>query len=237
MKTFIKDFLTYSRSEKRGVVALLVIFIVLFAVRLYSPAVVTDDHPADFSGYDKETTEFMTALRRAGDSLDSLKKVKISSYTKEYPENGNSFSWAREKVSPSDTMVIDLNGCDTLDLQVLRGIGPYFARNIVNYRELLGGFVSKSQLLEVYGMDSARYSGIIDRISISKGDIKKLDLNKDPFKTFLRHPYFEFYLVKEIFRYRSKYGFDSVTQVQELEVMNERLYRKIKPYIKVVKGE
>jgi DNA uptake protein ComE-like DNA-binding protein len=233
MKTFIKDFLTYSRREKRGVVILIVIFIITLVFRLYVPQISATETTADFSIFENEIDEFKAALQRAGDSIDSVKKQQSLINSKRYPQYLHSSSGNHKQISPSDTMIIDLNDCDTLDLQILRGIGPYFARNIVNYRRLLGGYVSKTQLLEVYGMDSAKYAGISDRIRISQGGIEKLDLNSDHYKTFLRHPYFEFYLVKEIFRYRGKHGFDSVSQVLELEVVNQNLFRKIEPYLTV----
>lgn len=34
--------------------------------------------------------------------------------------------------------ILELNTCDTTELQMIRGIGPHFARKIVNYRQSLG---------------------------------------------------------------------------------------------------
>ena len=42
--------------------------------------------------------------------------------------------------------ILDLNTADTTELKWIRGIGRYIARQIVKYREELGGFYSPEQL-------------------------------------------------------------------------------------------
>lgn len=54
----------------------------------------------------------------------------------------------------------DLNAIDSIELQRVPGIGPSFARRIVKYRHLLGGYYTVLQLQEVYGMDAERYRQI-----------------------------------------------------------------------------
>ncbi len=43
---------------------------------------------------------------------------------------------------------------------MLRGIGNYYAKSIVKYRDELGGFVSSSQLLEIYNFRKETYESI-----------------------------------------------------------------------------
>ncbi len=52
--------------------------------------------------------------------------------------------------------LVDLNTADSVTLLSLYGIGPSFAKRIMKYRNLLGGFYNKTQLLEVYGFDQDR---------------------------------------------------------------------------------
>ncbi|MBN1338193.1 MAG: helix-hairpin-helix domain-containing protein [Bacteroidales bacterium] len=129
---------------------------------------------------------------------------------------------------------IDLNEADTLDLQQLKGIGPSFARRITAYRESLGGYVSVGQLMEVYGMDSARYHAIEENLSVQKGQIKKININQAGIKEFTRHPYIDFYLAKSIIVHRDKAGFfTSVEQIREAKLVYNELYLKIAPYLTV----
>ncbi len=48
--------------------------------------------------------------------------------------------------------MIDINTVDSNTLILLPGIGPVFARRIIQYRMLLKGYVSKTQFKEVYGL-------------------------------------------------------------------------------------
>ena len=70
----------------------------------------------------------------------------------------NSYKQASNKF-PAGT-VIELNQADTLTLKKIPGIGSTFARRIVGYRELLGGFYTVEQLAEVYGIDEERYNAL-----------------------------------------------------------------------------
>lgn len=47
---------------------------------------------------------------------------------------------------------IDINRADSIDLIALPGIGPVFARRIIQYRALLKGYVHPSQFKEIYGL-------------------------------------------------------------------------------------
>lgn len=128
--------------------------------------------------------------------------------------------------------IVEINSADSALLTTIRGIGPAFARRIVKYRERLGGFVSKSQLLEVYGMDSARFLMLEPRIAVDTSRIRKLNLNKASFKDLLRHPYLEFYIVKAICNEReTRHGFDHPSDLLSVKLMYKELYMKIEPYL------
>jgi competence protein ComEA len=60
----------------------------------------------------------------------------------------NSYKESNGSSEPVFTPV-ELNSADSTDLVELYGIGPVFANRILKYRDLLGGFYSVNQLLEV----------------------------------------------------------------------------------------
>jgi len=127
---------------------------------------------------------------------------------------------------------IDINLADTLDLQQLKGIGPSFARRIVKYRELLGGYARKEQLLEVYGMDTLRYAGFIEKICIDSTVIRLIDINNADIKALIRHPYIEYFLAKSIVREREKTGhFRSFGELKSQIPIPDEVFEKIKPYL------
>jgi len=132
----------------------------------------------------------------------------------------------------NDTLIIEINSADTLDLQQLKGIGPSFAKRIVKYRDMLGGYYSKSQLLEVYGMDSARYEGFKDFVIVNPDSVKKIDINSATIKQLIKHPYIDFYTAKTIVKNRQKAGkYNDVSELKDSSVLPEEPYRKVRPYL------
>lgn len=89
------------------------------------------------------------------------------------------------KLKPGAT--IDLNSADTTLLKRVPGIGSSFARRIVKYRDLLGGYYVVEQLQEVYGMDRERYSTIYPYFVI-RTEVRPLTIAID---TISRHPYLQ----------------------------------------------
>ena len=133
-----------------------------------------------------------------------------------------------------DTLNIELNSADSSSLLALHGIGPSFAGRIIKYRELLGGFTRVEQLMEIRGMDSLRYNQFMNQVTVDPQLIRKIDLNGVAFKELLRHPYFEYYLVKAIFSYKDQIKvYDSIGELKSIPVMYEELYEKIAPYLEV----
>ena len=98
---------------------------------------------------------------------------------------------------------VELNSADTTALMTLYGIGGYYARKIVEFRERLGGsFASPEQLMDIYGIDSARYVGFADRVYVDTSLIVPLDLYHMPLDSMAKHPYIGRYAARGIDRYR-----------------------------------
>ena len=132
--------------------------------------------------------------------------------------------------------VIEINSADTTELLKLKGIGPVYAQRIVSYRSKLGGFYEKSQLLEIFGIDTNRYVQFVDQIILDRNMIKKIEINNTGFKDLLSHPYLEFYIVKSIFNYKDAVGkFDSIAELKQIDLIYDQLYNKIEPYLSLNK--
>lgn len=133
------------------------------------------------------------------------------------------------------TAKTEINGADSTALLELPGIGPVFAGRIIQYRRKLGGYVSKSQLLEVYGMDSARWQGLISHVRVDTSRVRKLDLNRATFKELLAHPYLEYGEVKAVARFRDRAGpLVSVGQLRAAGVLPDSILAKMIPYLTVI---
>ena len=154
------------------------------------------------------------------------------------PEKDTAEKIAKHKPKLREKVIVELNTADSAELTGLYGIGPWYARRIIKYREMLGGYCQKSQLLEVYGMDTMRYNGFVGQVKVNTGLVRQMDLNKADFKTILKHPYVEYYIVKSIFKYKDENGrFDSVGELKNVPLIYDELYQKLKPYFTVSNTE
>lgn len=123
---------------------------------------------------------------------------------------------------------ISLNAADTGVLKKVPNIGSYFARQIVNYRNRLGGFYSLQQLLEIedFPEESLKY------MSIPDGDIKKINLNQLTLNQLKRHPYINFYMAREIVDYRRLKGpLHSLNDLCLLKDFSADVIKRLEPYV------
>ncbi len=127
---------------------------------------------------------------------------------------------------------VDINAADTAIFQVLYGIGPGFANRIVNYRNLLGGFTRTDQILEVYGMDSARFLTIEPYLKLDSIALRKLPVNMASVKSLKRHPYLNFYQARDIYEFRkNRQWIENWTMLLNIEGLDTTNLAKLKPYV------
>ena len=128
--------------------------------------------------------------------------------------------------------LVEINTADSLQLIALPGIGPWFAHRIMQYRELLGGYRQKEQMLEVYGMDTARAESIYGLIRVDTTQIRKIRLNFDDFRALVRQPYMSYELTKAVVNYRDRKGqIKSFEQLRQLSKNQTESLEKLKYYI------
>ncbi|MCX6286856.1 MAG: helix-hairpin-helix domain-containing protein [Bacteroidetes bacterium] len=233
MKRFqgIRDYLTFNRSELRGVIVLLVILLfVATANQLLPEGNIVPS--VNFPGLENELRDFEAGIRRS-EIEDSVKRAgKYRTAWLSADKIKDTVKGSRYPLKP--VFRVDINKADTLEFQRLKGIGPSYARRIVIYRNRLGGFTNCGQLLEVWGMDSSLYNLIREQLIISSDSIRKLDINTVSFKELLRHPYFPYELTRSLILYRQKNKlFRSVDELNSVEGINDSVFRRIRPYVRV----
>jgi DNA uptake protein ComE-like DNA-binding protein len=226
------EFLTYNRVEQRGILVLCLLLLALILFNAVIPAE-TFQQPVDFREFSKEVREFEKAWQKAADSDSMARAEKYSrqSYGAAscQRDSGNNFLKMQRPL-----LMIDLNTADTLDLQQLRGIGPGFARRIVAYRERLRGYSDKRQVLEVFGMDSARYHAIAGYLTTTRDSVHPMNLNTVTIKELMRHPYFPFALAKNIVVYRQKIkAFQSLDELNKVPGISDSLFHRMVVYLRL----
>lgn len=132
---------------------------------------------------------------------------------------------------------INLNLADSMDMKKLKGIPNYFSKRILKYRNSLGGFYEMEQLREVYGCDSLKYQILQDQFFVDQGILRKLNVNTASLKEILQHPYLNYNQVLSIINFREKVRlFESIEEVNQLELINDSLFTKIANYLEVGKN-
>lgn len=123
---------------------------------------------------------------------------------------------------------INLANADTTQLKKVPGIGSWWARQIVNYGNRLGGYVTVTQLLEIDGFpDEALTYFRVDHPHTAKLNINTLTLNQ-----LRRHPYINFYQAREICDYRRLKG--KITDLSQLSLLKDfppEEIERLRPYV------
>lgn len=136
------------------------------------------------------------------------------------------------KTLPRKPVMVSLNTADTLTLDEVKGIGPAFARRIVKYRERLGGFYKKEQLLEVFGLDSVKYREIKDQVNIDGSPLRKININKVEFADLQHNPYLSFKQVNAIIQFRKQHGnYSNIADLKKVVILPVETIEKLAPYI------
>ena len=118
------------------------------------------------------------------------------------------------------------------------GIGPGTAGRIIKYREQLGGFHSKAQLSEVYGMKEETISALWDFFEFDGSVFKKLQLNVASLEELSAHPYISYGEAKVLVAYRQQHGnFDSSDDLLKIKIFKDEWVQKLKPYLEFAQQE
>lgn len=137
-----------------------------------------------------------------------------------------------EKIVTIQQISIELNTADTTELVKLKGIGPVFASRIIKYRNLLGGYHHRKQLLEVYGFSEEMYRSVESFVTIDTTKIEQIRINYAGFSEMVRHPYFNKSNVSAILNEKDKKGpIRNLYELERLEAIDREFIEKVKPYV------
>lgn len=160
-------------------------------------------------------------IRIAREEKDSLRVDSVHAYADSLPK------WPEKK----DT-VLNLRTADTTELKMIRGIGSYRAKQIVRYREQLGGFVSVEQLLEVKGMEDLASDSILQHFVLDSVAVQQMNVNRAGVQRLAQHPYLRFEQAKALYELRrKKIRLHSIQDLEAIECIDAKTLEKIAPYL------
>ena len=88
-----------------------------------------------------------------------------------------------------DIPLLDLNLADSAAFDALPGIGGWFAKAMVQYRERLGGYSFPEQLMEIRNFDREKFDALSDLITVNPACARPYPLWELPEDQLRKHPY------------------------------------------------
>ena len=146
-----KDFLYYTKTERQGIIVLVVLILGVYAApKLFSVFTHAEDtNRTENEKFDKEYHDFISSLRD----------------TK--PHNTSSHSFQSFPQKEIKLAVFDPNTADSTTFLSL-GLPPWMIKNILHYRHKQGKFRQPEDFRKIYGLTEEQYQTLRPYIHITK---------------------------------------------------------------------
>lgn len=237
-----KAYFFFTKGERRGVIALLLIasmFLlirVLLANRYEGSSADIVEEPFVCETPVEPQSSLNGSLNRSL-SLSSADGVLERSLSLSKSPKGETrefkHSTRTSRRSAKTDEMVELNSADTTRLKQLRGIGSGYAKMIVSYREKLGGFYKAEQLLEVYKFPDETYKKIKNQLQVDTTLIRKIKVNTATVKELKSHPYISYYQALSIVENRElqvEMRYNSLYDMVVDEDLKEEDILRVAPY-------
>jgi competence protein ComEA len=213
--SFFKEFLTYSRRERNGIIALSVLILVLIMCRILIPYLPAKESKFDYSAFEKEIDAYQASVIPSGKTT------------------------ATEIKSETILFKFDPNTVTSEDLSKL-GLTEKQIRTILNYRNKGGKFRDKDDFKKIYGIRPEQFQALEPYIAIEpqenkakttfvKAESKKIELNSADSLSLLSLNGIGPAFASRIIKYRSALGgYYKLEQLKEVFGLDSILFNKIK---------
>jgi len=132
------------------------------------------------------------------------------------------------------TKKLDINVATQEELELLNGIGPFFAKRILAFRNKLGGFYDVTQLREVYQFTEDQFQKIHLDIECDAEEVVRVNINQVTAKELAKHPYFNWNLANTLCKMRDQMGgFKTLEEIKKSHLVTNDVYERIKNYLKL----
>lgn len=130
---------------------------------------------------------------------------------------------------------VDLNITTQEQLEKVNGIGKVNSKNIIDYRNKLGGFSDDIQIYQLYGLDYQVINKVLNEFTVkTPKEIVKMNFNSISASDIATIPGISFDLAKRIWEYRIlNEQIESFSQLQNIEGLTKRKLQGIQLYLKI----
>ncbi|MEK0421221.1 MAG: hypothetical protein EBV15_03150 [Bacteroidetes bacterium] len=141
------------------------------------------------------------------------------------------YSFREKKIEKQKPEIVELNSCDTTALIALPGIGSKTAQRIIRFRDALGGFYRKEQILETRFTDTNTLRKILPDLTLNPNLIKKIPIQTANLETLKKHPYLSERQAKVILSFREQHKKLNESMLKEIKIISADELAKILPYL------
>lgn len=155
---------------------------------------------------------------------------------KNYGRKDDNDSKVVEKVEVKEIEIepMSINRASIEELQTIKGVGPFFAKEIVEMRERYGGILAPEQLLSIYKLDQEKLDEIAPYLIFDKSEIHKININTATELILKKHPLISSDMAKSIVYLRSINGlFKSLDELLLSPYIDSKRLKELKPYLTI----
>jgi len=202
----------------------------------FDPNTIDESQWMSFGFSDKQASVIVNYRNNKGlfKTKEDLKNIYVIS-EKKYKELEPYIQIEKSNIQTENktkSVAIDLNTATADDLEKLPLIGQKYAERIVKYRNSLGGFVSYTQLHEVYNMSEEIYQVLLTNTQLNTSEIKTININTASKDEIDRHPYIKWVMTAEILKKRDQENITNLDFLIQKGLITPLEKELLEPYIR-----
>lgn len=230
----LRDYFIFSRRERRAVIILTGIILLLAFAPVFFPAGSLTNSSRGDSLMKEIAQLFHQPDSTAHNSMinEMYDEAIVRDITAEKARISHVRDTVKENSAQRLTERIDINSVGAKELAEQTGIGIRLAERVIKFRDRLGGFYDIEQVAETYELNEGMFELMKGKLMIL-APWKLIDINNASADEMRAHPYIRYRLAQAIVNYREEHGsFDDVEAIRKIELVTPEIYTKLAPYFK-----